>query len=110
MKRELGIARCGLACCLCFKNETCKLLLSYVDTKITAKDIDGYLFDVFDKNKEFDVKLFKRLYKYKKYIEVIINTGKYADYAKCLDTLKAYCNENNIMLIIHNVLDTVNQE
>lgn len=23
MKRELGIARCGLACCLCSKNETC---------------------------------------------------------------------------------------
>lgn len=24
MKRELGIARCGLACCLCSENETCK--------------------------------------------------------------------------------------
>lgn len=23
MKRELGIARCGLACCLCSKSETC---------------------------------------------------------------------------------------
>lgn len=23
MKRELGIARCGLACCLCAENETC---------------------------------------------------------------------------------------
>ena len=23
MKRELGIARCGLACCLCARNETC---------------------------------------------------------------------------------------
>lgn len=23
MKRELGIARCGLACCLCSKNEIC---------------------------------------------------------------------------------------
>ena len=23
MKRELGIARCGLACCLCSKNTTC---------------------------------------------------------------------------------------
>lgn len=23
MKRELGIARCGLACCLCAKNEDC---------------------------------------------------------------------------------------
>lgn len=23
MKRELGIARCGLACCLCGQNETC---------------------------------------------------------------------------------------
>lgn len=23
MKRELGIARCGLACCLCSHNETC---------------------------------------------------------------------------------------
>lgn len=23
MKRELGIARCGLACCLCSENETC---------------------------------------------------------------------------------------
>lgn len=23
MKRELGIARCGLACCLCSKNVTC---------------------------------------------------------------------------------------
>ena len=23
MKRELGIARCGLACCLCTENETC---------------------------------------------------------------------------------------
>lgn len=23
MKRELGIARCGLACCLCFENTTC---------------------------------------------------------------------------------------
>ena len=24
MKRELGIARCGLACCLCSENEVCK--------------------------------------------------------------------------------------
>ena len=24
MKRELGIARCGLACCLCSENITCK--------------------------------------------------------------------------------------
>lgn len=24
MKRELGIARCGLACCLCSENNTCK--------------------------------------------------------------------------------------
>lgn len=24
MKRELGIARCGLACCLCSSNEHCK--------------------------------------------------------------------------------------
>lgn len=24
MKRELGIARCGLACCLCSENETCR--------------------------------------------------------------------------------------
>lgn len=24
MKRELGIARCGLACCLCSENEHCK--------------------------------------------------------------------------------------
>lgn len=24
MKRELGIARCGLACCLCSENQTCK--------------------------------------------------------------------------------------
>lgn len=24
MKRELGIARCGLACCLCSENDTCK--------------------------------------------------------------------------------------
>lgn len=24
MKRELGIARCGLACCLCSENKTCK--------------------------------------------------------------------------------------
>ena len=24
MKRELGIARCGLACCLCSENATCK--------------------------------------------------------------------------------------
>lgn len=23
MKKELGIARCGLACCLCSKNDTC---------------------------------------------------------------------------------------
>lgn len=23
MKRELGIARCGLACCLCDRNDTC---------------------------------------------------------------------------------------
>lgn len=23
MKRELGIARCGLACCLCSKNDEC---------------------------------------------------------------------------------------
>ena len=23
MKRQLGIARCGLACCLCSENETC---------------------------------------------------------------------------------------
>lgn len=23
MKRELGIARCGLACCLCSENVTC---------------------------------------------------------------------------------------
>ena len=23
MKRELGIARCGLACCLCSENEHC---------------------------------------------------------------------------------------
>ena len=23
MKRELGIARCGLACCLCTENDTC---------------------------------------------------------------------------------------
>lgn len=23
MKRELGIARCGLACCLCSENATC---------------------------------------------------------------------------------------
>ena len=23
MKRELGIARCGLACCLCSENENC---------------------------------------------------------------------------------------
>lgn len=23
MKREMGIARCGLACCLCSENETC---------------------------------------------------------------------------------------
>ena len=23
MKRELGVARCGLACCLCSENETC---------------------------------------------------------------------------------------
>lgn len=23
MKRELGIARCGLACCLCTENEYC---------------------------------------------------------------------------------------
>ncbi|MGN0357480.1 MAG: DUF3795 domain-containing protein [Blautia sp.] len=24
MKRELGIARCGLACCLCSENDTCQ--------------------------------------------------------------------------------------
>lgn len=24
MKKELGIARCGLACCLCSENKTCK--------------------------------------------------------------------------------------
>ena len=24
MKRELGIARCGLACCLCSENSECK--------------------------------------------------------------------------------------
>ena len=24
MKRELGIARCGLACCLCSENISCK--------------------------------------------------------------------------------------
>ena len=24
MKRELGIARCGLACCLCSENAACK--------------------------------------------------------------------------------------
>ena len=24
MKRELGIARCGLACCLCSENVKCK--------------------------------------------------------------------------------------
>ncbi|MEE3497129.1 MAG: DUF3795 domain-containing protein, partial [Butyrivibrio sp.] len=24
MKRELGIARCGLACCLCSENVVCK--------------------------------------------------------------------------------------
>ncbi len=24
MKRELGIARCGLACCLCYENASCK--------------------------------------------------------------------------------------
>ena len=24
MKRELGIARCGLACCLCSENVACK--------------------------------------------------------------------------------------
>lgn len=24
MKRELGIARCGLACCLCSENDTCR--------------------------------------------------------------------------------------
>jgi hypothetical protein len=24
MKKELGIARCGLACCLCCENDTCK--------------------------------------------------------------------------------------
>ncbi len=24
MKRELGIARCGLACCLCSENVLCK--------------------------------------------------------------------------------------
>ena len=24
MKRELGIARCGLACCLCSENENCR--------------------------------------------------------------------------------------
>ena len=24
MKRELGIARCGLACCLCSENVSCK--------------------------------------------------------------------------------------
>lgn len=24
MKRDLGIARCGLACCLCSENDTCK--------------------------------------------------------------------------------------
>lgn len=24
MKRELGIARCGLACCLCSENDKCK--------------------------------------------------------------------------------------
>lgn len=24
MKKELGIARCGLACCLCSENENCK--------------------------------------------------------------------------------------
>lgn len=28
MKRELGIARCGLACCLCSENETCAGCLS----------------------------------------------------------------------------------
>lgn len=28
MKRELGIARCGLACCLCSENETCGGCLS----------------------------------------------------------------------------------
>ena len=26
MKRELGIARCGLACCLCSENIACKAL------------------------------------------------------------------------------------
>ncbi|MDO5310962.1 MAG: DUF3795 domain-containing protein, partial [Clostridia bacterium] len=24
MKRELGIARCGLACCVCSKNDECR--------------------------------------------------------------------------------------
>ena len=28
MKRELGIARCGLACCLCSENESCAGCLS----------------------------------------------------------------------------------
>lgn len=28
MKRELGIARCGLACCLCSENEVCAGCLS----------------------------------------------------------------------------------
>lgn len=28
MKRELGIARCGLACCLCSENDTCPGCLS----------------------------------------------------------------------------------
>ena len=28
MKREMGIARCGLACCLCSENDRCKGCLS----------------------------------------------------------------------------------
>lgn len=34
MKRKLGIARCGLACCLCSENETPRRILKYCGTYV----------------------------------------------------------------------------
>lgn len=64
MKRKLGIARCGLACCLCSENITCNGCNSgeYDSRKI------GFLFTTieftFEQAKAWKTQVYGTLYKY----------------------------------------------
>jgi len=94
-----------------YYSETCKLFLTFVDTKVKSKDIQGYLFDTFDINNGFNVDLFKRIYRNKKYIEIVCNTGKYIEYQNLLEELKAWGIEHNIKIVVLNIFNnTVDNE